>query len=81
MFHEDILQMSYYKYIEASFFLSNIHCQELHLDKLEDGFLNSVIFLHLDSRFSNSYISAKYCQHLTNHTSMESLFIQLVYNV
>uniref|UniRef100_A0A673H978 Sodium channel regulatory subunit beta-1 n=1 Tax=Sinocyclocheilus rhinocerous TaxID=307959 RepID=A0A673H978_9TELE len=30
-----------------------------------------------DSRFSNSCISAKYCSILTNHTSMERLFIQL----
>ncbi len=30
-----------------------------------------------DSRFSNSCISAKYCPIITNHTSMESLFIQL----
>ncbi len=37
-----------------------------------------VIFLALsDSRFSNICISAKYCPILTNHTSMEILFIQL----
>ncbi len=29
------------------------------------------------SRFSNSCISAKYCPIITNHTSMETLFIQL----
>ncbi len=34
-------------------------------------------FAPLDSRFSNSCISAKYCPILTNHTSIESLFIQL----
>ncbi len=33
-------------------------------------------FAPSDSRFSNSCISAKYCPILTNHTSMESLFIQ-----
>ncbi len=34
-------------------------------------------FAPSDSRFSNSCVSAKYCLILTNHTSMESLFIQL----
>ncbi len=34
-------------------------------------------FAPSNSRFSNSCISAKYCPILTNHTSMESLFIQL----
>ncbi len=32
-------------------------------------------FVPSDSRFSNSCISAKYCPILTNHTSMEILFI------
>uniref|UniRef100_A0A673JNG9 TBC1 domain family member 9 n=1 Tax=Sinocyclocheilus rhinocerous TaxID=307959 RepID=A0A673JNG9_9TELE len=36
-------------------------------------------FAPSDSRFSNSCISAKYCPILTNHTSMESLFIQMMY--
>ncbi len=30
-----------------------------------------------DTRFSNSCISAKYCPIITNHTSMEILFILL----
>ncbi len=30
-------------------------------------------------RFSNSCISAKYCPIITNHTSMERLFIQMMY--
>ncbi len=34
-------------------------------------------FASSDSRFSNSCISAKYCQILTNHASMESLLIQI----
>ncbi len=34
-------------------------------------------FAPSDSRFSNSYISAKHCPILTKHTSMEILFIQL----
>ncbi len=34
-------------------------------------------FAPSDSRFSNSCISAKYCPILTNHISMESLFINL----
>ncbi len=36
-------------------------------------------FAPSDSRFSNSCISAKYCPILTNHTSMESSFIQIIY--
>ncbi len=34
-------------------------------------------FAPSDSRFSNSCISDKYCPILTNHTSLESLFIQI----
>ncbi len=34
-------------------------------------------FCTLQCRFSNSCISAKYCPILTNHTSMESLFIDV----
>ncbi len=36
-------------------------------------------FAPSDSRFSNSCISAKYFPILTNHTSLESLFIQMMY--
>ncbi len=44
-------------------------------------FLNiSIFFAPSDSRCSNSCISAKYCPILTNHTSMESLFIQLSFD-
>ncbi len=71
MFHEDIL---YCKYIKTSFFISNMHCQELYLGNFKrdlDFFAPSV------SRFLNSCISAKYCPIITNYTSMESLFIQL----
>ncbi len=35
-------------------------------------------FAPLDSRFSNSCFSAKYCPILTNHTLMEILFIQFI---
>ncbi len=35
-------------------------------------------FTPSDSRYVNSCISAKYCPILTNHTSMESLFVQLL---
>ncbi len=44
----------------------------------EKYFLNiSNFFAPSDSRFSNSFISAKYCPIITNHTSMERLFSQL----
>ncbi len=36
-----------------------------------------IFFAPSDSRSSSSCISAKYCSIITNHTSMESLFIQL----
>ncbi len=38
-------------------------------------------FAHSDSRFSNSFFLAKYYPILTNHTSMEILFIQLSDNI
>ncbi len=60
MFHEDILYISYRRHIKTEFLISNMHCQELHLDNFKGSFLNNSIFLLLsDSRFSNSYISAK----------------------
>jgi len=34
-------------------------------------------FCTIRFRFSNSCVSAKYCPILTNHTSVESIFIQL----
>ncbi len=39
-----------------------------------------LFFATSDSRFTNSFISAKYCPILTSHTLMESLFIQLWYD-
>ncbi len=68
MFHEDIL---YRKYIKTSFFISNMHCQELYLDNFKS---NLDYFASSDSSvvvvWSQLYL-------LTNNTSMESLFIQL----
>ncbi len=71
MFHEVIL---YHKYIKTSFLNSNMHCQELYLGNFKRDL---DFFAPSDSRFSNSCISAKYCPVITNHTSMESFFIQL----
>ncbi len=49
---------------------------ELHLDNFKGDFLNIwIFFAPSDSRYS-SCISAKYCPIITNHTSMESSFIQ-----
>ncbi len=42
-----------------------------------DIFQYFYFFAPSDSRYSNSCISAKYCPIITNHISMESLFIQL----
>ncbi len=51
----------YPKYIKTSFLISNMHCQELYLG----NFKSDLDFLApLDSRFSNSCISAKYCRHI-----------------
>ncbi len=61
--------------------ISNMHCEWLHFVNFKGNFLNILIlFAPSNSRFSNSCISAKYCQILTNHTSMES-FIQLSYDI
>ncbi len=54
MFHEDILYISYSKYIKTFEWFSQ------YLD----------FFAASDSRFSNSCISATYCPIITNHTSM-----------
>ncbi len=40
MFHEDILYVSYRKYIKTSFLISNMHSQDLNLDNFKDDFLN-----------------------------------------
>ncbi len=71
MFHEDIVCR---KYIKASFFICIMHSPELYL-----GYVKSDLdFLAPSySRFSDSCISVKHCPILTNHTPMESLFIQL----
>ncbi len=61
MFYEDILYISYSKYIKMLIFISNMHFWELHLDNIKGFFLNILIFFApSDSRFSNSCILAKY---------------------
>ncbi len=40
MFHEDILDISYRKYIKTSFLISNMHCLDLYLDNFKGDFLN-----------------------------------------
>ncbi len=40
MFHEDILYISYCKYIKTKFLNSNMHCLELNLDNFKGDFLN-----------------------------------------
>ncbi len=39
MFREDIVSISYRKYIKTWFLISNMHCLELHLDNFKDNFL------------------------------------------
>uniref|UniRef100_A0A672RHR5 Dual specificity protein kinase Ttk-like n=1 Tax=Sinocyclocheilus grahami TaxID=75366 RepID=A0A672RHR5_SINGR len=56
----------------------NLNSGKTHLLPAEHEENAADFFAPSDSRFSNSCISAKYCPPiLTNHTSMESLFIQL----
>ncbi len=45
MFHEDILYISYCKYIKTSFLISNMHSQDLNLDNFKYDFLNISFFL------------------------------------
>ncbi len=40
MFHEDILYISYCKYIKTSFLIGNMHSYELHLDNYKGDFIN-----------------------------------------
>ncbi len=82
MFYEDILYISYRKYIyKLNFWLVIYIAKNLIWTTLKAIFSIFRFFFSSVSRFSNSCISAKYCPILT--TSMESLFIQLsddVYN-
>ncbi len=63
MFHEGILYISYRKYINFWFVIC-----------IAKNFIWTTLNIYIII-FSNSCISAKYCPVLTNHTSMESLFI------
>ncbi len=40
MFHEDILYISYHKYIKNKCLIGNMLCKELHLDIFKYDFLN-----------------------------------------
>ncbi len=87
MFHEDILKMSYHIYI----YISKLHfCLVICIAKnfiwttsfgQQKAKVLFIFFAPSDSRFSNSCISAKYDQILTNHTSMESVFIMIHINL
>ncbi len=55
-----------------NFLISNMHCYELHLDNFKGDFLN-ISFFFCTLRFQ----IFKYCSIITNHTSMERLYIQL----
>ncbi len=71
MFHEDIFIFPTVNISKLNFVL--VICFK--------SFIWTNFFASSDSSFSNSCISAKYCQILTNHTSMEILFIQLSFDV
>ncbi len=40
MSHEDILRISYCKYIKTELLISNMNCKELNLDNFKGDFLN-----------------------------------------
>ncbi len=46
MFHEDMLSISYRKYIKHVFLISNMQCKGLHLDKFKGDLLNFLFFLN-----------------------------------
>ncbi len=84
--HQDIKERSCSMKIFCKFLTVNISklfrlviciAQNLIWTTLKAIFSILNFFAPSDSRFSNSCISAKYCLILTNHTSVESLFIQL----
>ncbi len=45
MFHEDMLYISYHKYIKNLFSCINMHCLAVHLDHFKGHFLSIFIFL------------------------------------
>ncbi len=73
MFHEDILYISYLKYIKTSFLISNMHGKELHLNNFKGDFLNIVIFLHpqipdfqiLSNQWNRIYSAFGWCVNLS----------------
>ncbi len=80
MFHEDILvYICTVNISKLNFWLVICLAKNFIWTTLKAIWSIFRFFAPSDSRFSNSCILAKYCPILTNHTSMESLFIQLSY--
>ncbi len=78
LFHEDILIWSTVNISKLNFWLVICIAKNFIWTTLKAIFFQYLdYFAPSDSRYSNSCISAKYCPILTNHTSMERLFIQL----
>ncbi len=78
MFHEDIFcKFPTVNIPKHHFWLVICIAMNLIWTTLKAIFSIFRFFAPSDSRVLNSCISAKYCPILTNHTSMESLFIQL----
>ncbi len=73
--------MLYLKYIKI-ILISDMDCQELHLNSFK-GFILRLFFQYLDFFLHPQIpdfqivVSQLICPILINHTSMESLFIQL----
>ncbi len=77
MFHEDILWISYRKYIKTQFLISNICIAKNFIwTTLKVIFSIFRFFLHPQIPDFQIVVSQPNIV-LTNHTSMESLFIQL----
>lgn len=62
-----------YKHFKTSFLISNVHCTSFR--QLQKHL--NIYFLMLRLQISKISFSAKYCLILTNHTSIQSLFVQL----
>ncbi len=79
MFHEDILKI-FFIFPTVNISKVNFWLVICIAKDFKSDFLNILIFFApSDSRFSYGCILSKYCPILTNHTSTESLFIQMMY--
>ncbi len=77
MFHDDIKLIPYHNHIKTKIFISKCIAKKFIWTTFKVIFSVFRFVATSASRFSYSCISTKLCPVLTNHTSMESLCIQL----